>query len=358
MGRAKLFVGTGTEVVIQAMIPACKEVLARSRGRWPEDLFVLMADSDRRAQNRVREARLPADQAMYIHLSLEQVKEALARHREEFKDAWRSEWMPMVRTAPDNGACMVPSLGRLMIKAARPAIAQVLEAVERKLAGRDQGAPDIFMVMNPLSGTSRGSIYDLPRYLRYMWPDAKVHALLVYPVDLETMDARAARIYQTNFIEALRILDHFCVSRSFEVFMDPRTGWEKREGELVNNIFAFDSRYGNQRFSQLDRSTYRLDGGLTELFANVAGFMAGVALNDRLTDWLLGRLADVSMHQSGYQIAGHRTHCHALHETKLAVDFDAMRRALVERAVQRVLGPFVSGDGTRPEVEPTGLDFL
>lgn len=357
MPRARVFVGTGTEVVVQAVVPACRAILERRDGRWPEDLWVVTADSDRRALNRVTEADLPAERVAYVPLSLQAVKDALARSREEFRDAWRPEWLPVVRTAPDNGACMVPSLGRLMFKAARPAILRHLRGIDRRLDAAGSGPPDIFFVMNPLSGTSRGSIYELPIMLRTVWPEARIHALVVYPVDVEALDPRTSRIYQTNFVEGLRILDHYSSERTWEVWSDQRGDWEERSGRLVDTIFAFDSTYGNKRLARLDRTGWRLEGGLPELLSHVAGLLADIATSDRLADWLLGRLADVGLHHATGEIAGHRTACGAVHVARMAVEADRLRAALQEQAVRRVLAPFVrrEGDGKGTHAGP---DFV
>lgn len=347
MSKPRIFVGVGTEVVLRAMIPTARRIMdagKRSGEGWPEDVFMVMGDSDRRAQHQFEKARLPADRASYVSLSLSQVKEALTRNRDEFRDAWRDEWLPMLKAAPDNGACMVPSLGRLMLKAARPRLMQYLQAIKRRMS--DDARPDIFVVLNPLSGTSRGSTYDLPRYLRYVWPDAMITALLIYPVDLETVDQSGAAIYRTNFIEALRILDHYSHPGEYEIYMDPKVGWETRSGELVNNIMAFDHRYGNARLTRDGGGEHRLEGGLGELFEHVVQFLFGVATHDRLADWMLGRLSDVTLHRSGAEVAGHRTHCHAIHETRIAADAESFRAALIERGIQRILEP-LAGDARR-----------
>ncbi|GMV39625.1 MAG: hypothetical protein AMXMBFR64_13410 [Myxococcales bacterium] len=353
MARARLFVGSGTEVVVQAIVPACRTILDRL-GRWPDDLWVLAADSDRRAGHRMHDADLPPDRVTYVPLSIQQVKDALARSRDEFKDAWRAEWLPIVRSAPDNGACMVPSLGRLMFRAARPAILRALRGVERRLG--DGGAPDIYFVMNPLSGTSRGSIFDLPVMLRSVWPDARIHGLLVYPVDVESMDPRVSRIYQTNFVEALRILDHYTSERSWDVWDDAKGGWETREGRLLDTVFAFDATYGNRRLGRGDSSALHLEGGLGELLRHVADLLADIGTNDRLADWLLGRLADVGLHHATGEVAGHRTACAAVHVARVQVETDRLRQALVERAVARILAPFAVQVEERQAL--AGPDFI
>lgn len=344
MARARLFVGTGTEVVLQAMVPASQTIRERLGGRWPDDLWVLTADSDRRAQHRMQEADLPADRVSYVPLSVQQVKDALARSRDEFKDAWRAEWLPIVRTAPDNGACMVPSLGRLMFRAARASLTRVLRGIERRLDAAGSGPPDVFFVMNPLSGTSRGSIFELPVLLRTVWPDARIHGLLVYPVGVESMDPRVSRIYQTNFVEALRIIDHYTSERSWDVWIDGKGAWEPREGRLLDTVFVFDATYGNRRLGRLDRPGWQLEGGLGELLGHVADLLADIGTNDRLADWLLGRLADVGLHHATGEIAGHRTACASVHIARVEVEAERLQQALVERAVARILAPFARRD--------------
>lgn len=345
MPKPILFAGAGTEVVTQALVPACRQVADRHHGQWPEHVFVWMGDSDRRAQNRFREANLSETQVIYSQLSIHQVREALSRNPVAFKDAWREEWKPLLRDAPDNGASALPVLGRLMLKAALPTLLHQFEGFARQMELQDAGPPDIFLVLNPLAGTSRGSVLELPRALRALWPGSSIHGLLVYPVGLERLDRQRATIYQANFIEALRILDHHTTARRFEVYLDPQVGWESREGQLLDNLLVFDARYGNQRLKQLETRDFTLEGGISEVFEQVSAFLAGVALQDRLFDTVLSRLADVTMQRSRAQVAGHRTHCHAMHQTRLSLDAEAFRRALVERGLQRVLGSFVKDTG-------------
>lgn len=349
MSRSMLIVGCGTETILRGILPTCREVLRRS-GRWPQHLYVLMADSDRRSQNRWRESSLPADQVLYVPLSVQQVKEALAFRSEEFKDCWRPEWTSMLQTAPTNGACMIPALGRLMVKAARPAFTQHLLGIQRRLQMEGAGTPEVFMIMNPVSGTSRGSIIDLPRFIQYVLPESNIHSLLVYPVNPEAMDPAVRRLFLTNFIEALRILENATTKSRFEVYMDPRKGWEERQGDLLKNIFTFDSRYGNRRLEHLEEHEFRLLGGLEELFDEVKDFLAGVACGDRLYDWFLGRIADVAMHRSSYRIAGHRTHCHSVHSGDFHIDNKRLRDVATEWAVARIMGP-LAGAGQAATTE-------
>ena len=337
--KPRLFIGFGTEVVVQAMLPLCRAVLERTKGEWPDEVFVLMADSDRRAQNRFRETELPSDRVAYLQLSLQQVRKAIPKGKREFKDVWRKELEGLVKDAPDNGACMVPALGRLLTRAARPAVVRQLRTLARHWASLEVATPDVFFVLNPLSGTSRGSISDLPAWVRAVWPEALLTALVVYPVDLDRLDPRTASIYQANFIEALRTLEYMAAEREVDVYIEPKTGWEKMTATLIDNVLVFDAIYGNERLEDLDGAEQRLEEGLSGLFNQVVSLLAGIATRDELADWLLGRLSDVTMHRSGAQVASRFSSCHALHETHLVFDGDAFRRALVERAVQRVLAP-------------------
>ena len=341
MPKPILFVGAGTEVVVQVLLPACQAILENTGEQWPEAIFAWMADSDRRAQNRYRESSLTKARALYTHLSIHQVREELSRSPDAFRDIWNEAWKPLLRNAPDNGASALPVLGRLMLKAARAPMLHQFEEFQRQMDGHDEGEPDIFVVLNPLAGTSRGSVYELPRYLRAVWPGATIHALVVYPLGLDRLDRQRANIYRANFIEALRILNYYASPRPFEVYLDPQVGWEKREGQLVDNIITFDGRYGNQRLKQLEVREFYLDGGVSDVLRQVSMFLSGAATNDRLMDTVLSRLADVTIQRSRAEVASHRTHCHALHETRLTLDTDAFRRALVERGIARVLSSFI-----------------
>ncbi|MBH24212.1 MAG: hypothetical protein CMH57_07110 [Myxococcales bacterium] len=352
MSKPTVFIGAGTEVVVQAMIPTCQRILAS--GRWPEAVHVLMVDSDRRSQNRFREAALPESRARYVRLSIHQVREALSRHPEAFRDAWRPSWTPLLRDAPDNGASALPGLGRLMAKAARATLVHQLEEFRRQMSVTDEGPPDIFIVLNPLSGTSRGCVYELPRLARAIWPAATIHAIVTYPVGLERLDAQRRTLYSANFIEALQILERYARSQRFELFLDPQVGWEEREGQLVDNILAVDGRYGNQRLKQLDVREFQLGGGVPELMTRVADLLVGIATGDRLVDAALGRLSNATMHRSRVEVAGRRSHCHALNVTRMAIDPDAFRRALIARGVARALEAFTTT--TEPPEGASGSD--
>ena len=113
----------------------------------------------------------------------------------------------------------------------------------------------------------------------------------------------------------------------------------------MDNIITFDGRYGNQRLKQLEVRDFRLEGGVSDLLGQVAGFLSGISTHDRLMDTVLSRLADVTVQRSRAEVAGHRTHCHALHETRLTLDTEAFRRALVERGIVRVLSSFIEKEG-------------
>ncbi|MDX9722455.1 MAG: tubulin-like doman-containing protein [Myxococcota bacterium] len=347
MAKPRLFVGVGTEVVVQVLLPTCRAVIEKNKGEWPDELFVLMADSDRRAQNRFKEAELPSDRVTYVQLSIEQVKEAMVKRKDEFRDLVRPELRGLIKDSPDNGACMVPLLGRLMLRSARPSIVRQLNTIARHLSSCEESTPDIFVVLNPLSGTSRGSVFDLPLYLRHVFPGAMINALLIYPAEIERIDTHSSTIYETNFIEAMRILEYMASPRDFEVFADPKRGWEQHNAELIiNNVIAFDARYGNLRLLEFAPSELRLEGGLPELCEQVERLLVGIALRDPLADWFLGRLSDVTLHRSRAEVAGRRTCCHSLHEVRIAFDRIAFRKALVERALHRVLAPLSAATKT------------
>ncbi len=344
MGKPKLFVGVGTEVVLQALLPVCREVMQRREGAWPEDVHVLCADSDRRSQHRYKEGDYPQDAVVYVQLSLQQVREAVERRREEFSDIWVPELAALLKTAPDNGACMVPMLGRLMLRAVRPTLMRQLTTLRRDFLAANQEVPDVFVVMNPLSGTSRGSVYDLPAYLRHVWPEAMITVLLIYPIGVERIDAHSAAIYQTNFVEALRIVEAATTPQAFKVFADPKQGWVSHAAmPLINNVLVFDARYGNRRLTEFDPLELSLPGGLPELFRHVVSLLTGLALRDPFADWLLGRLSDVTVHRSQAVVAGMRTTCHAVHDLRLHFDSERFQRALFERALMRVLEPLRKG---------------
>lgn len=340
MTRPILFAGAGTEVVVQVLLPACSEIVHRSGDKWPQDLFVLMADSDRRAQNRVRETDLPQGRIAYTHMSVHQLRERLARNPEAFRDTWQESWRPLLRDAPDNGASALPCLGRLMLKSAQGTLLHQLEEFRRQMNVTDDGPPDIFVVLNPLSGTSRGSVYELPRLLRYVWPAAVIHAVLIYPFGIDRLDRQRRSLYATNFIEALRIIDHYARRHTFEVYVDPQQGWTSREGTLLDNVIVFDGKYGNQRLKQLEVREFRLRGGVAELMRHVVDFLAGIAVHEPLSDALLSHISNATLQRSKTSIAGHPAHCHSVHASRLAIDQDTFRRALIERGVARVLSSF------------------
>ena len=348
--RPIVVVGCGTEVVVRGILPACRAAADRVGG-WPETLFALMADGDRRSQHRWSEAGLPPDQAPFAPLSVEHVREGLAWRAEEFRDVWRPELQPLLDGAPDNGASMLPALGRLMVRAARSVLLHHLHAFRRRLEASGDPRPDIFIVFNPVAGTSRGSVAELPRYVRHVFPTARIHGLVVFPVEGAAPDPRTGRLAQAAFVEALQLLERDGALDSFEVYADPRSGWEEQQGGLLDNLFAFDARYGNLRLARLGEAEQRLPGGVEGLFAAVADLLAGVASGDPLHDWLLGRLSDVTVHRSRDTVAGHRTWWHAVHAGELTLDVGRFSEALLDRAVVRVLEAAGEGSGREQEAD-------
>jgi len=340
MTRPILFAGTGTEVVVQVLLPACGEILRRAADKWPQDVFVWMADSDRRAQNRVRETDLPQGRIAYTHMSIHQLREHLARNPEAFRDAWKEEWRGLLRDAPDNGASALPCLGRLMLKSAQGTVLHQLEEFRRQMSVTDDGPPDIFVVLNPLSGTSRGSVYELPLLLRVVWPSAVIHAVLIYPFGIDRLDRQRRNLFATNFVEALGVIDRYARRQTFEVYVDPQQGWTQHEGTLIDNVIVFDGKYGNQRLKQLEVREFRLRGGVAELMRHVVDFLAGIATHDALSDALLSHISNATLQRSKTDIAGHPAHCHSLHASRVAMEQETFRRALIERGVARVLASF------------------
>ena len=49
-----------------------------------------------------------------------------------------------------------------------------------------------------------------------------------------------------------------------------------------------------------------------------------------------GRLADAELHRGEAMIADRRTYIHGLHEVRATLDLGVLRRALVERGLERV----------------------
>lgn len=355
MRQPFVIVGCGTEVTGRVLLPTAERIRAANGGTWPDHVFVLAADGDEQSRARHAAARLPADRAPFVPLSMVQVREALAWRRDEFRDAWRDEWETLLVHGPDNGACMVPAIGRLMVKAARPSLLQHLHAFARRLAADGGKEPEVLLVFSPVSGTSRGSVLDLPRYVRSVFPDAAIQAVVLHPAGVEDLDPAVSRIFQANFVEALRLLERAARDRTWTAWVDDR--WETREGRLVDNVLSFDLAYGNLRLRHLGDPSRRLPGGLAALAERVVDFLAGVASGDPLYARGRARFADAEMHRSDRVAGGHRTFVHALHETRAWLDPAALRSALRDRALER-LGLHFAGAAagrTRP-VDDLGLD--
>ena len=342
MRQPFIIVGAGTEVVTRILLPLCvrlreARVGKRSSG-WPDHVFALAADGDEQTRSRHAEARLPADRVPFVPLSMVQVREALAWRRDEFRDAWREDWQSLLVHGPDNGACMVPAIGRMMLKAARPMLVQHLWAFRRRLEAAGGKAPEIYIVWSPVSGTSRGSVLDLPRYLRAVFPDAAIQAVVLHPIGLPELDPAVSRIFQANYVEALRLIDHYAVSREYEAWVDDAEGWQRFEGRLVDNVFVFDEQYGNLRLRHLGDPARVLPGRLAAVCERVVDFLAGVAGGDPLYERMRARFADAEMHRSDRTVAGHRTYLHGLHEVRASLSLGELKRALVERALERIGG--------------------
>jgi hypothetical protein len=335
MRQPFIIIGAGTEVVNRVVLPTCVR-LRDEAGGWPDHVYALATDGDEQTRSRHAAARLPADRVPFVPLSMVQVREALAWRRTEFRDAWRDDWESLLVHGPDNGACMVPAIGRLMVKAARPMLMQHLQAFARRLAAQGGKAPEIFIVWSPVSGTSRGSVLDLPRYVRSVFPDAAIQGVILFPVGAEELDPAVGRIFQANFVEALRLIDHHARVHTYEAWVDDSQGWQSFDGRLVDNVFAFDERYGNTRWRHLGTTGRRLGGRLEALSDRVVDFLAGTIGGDRLYERTRARFADAEMHWSDRVLAGHRTYVHAVHETRAWVDLADFKRALAERALMRL----------------------
>lgn len=340
MRQPFIVVGAGTDVSTRVILPMCERIRGeeRSGDRFPEHVYALIADGDEQTRTAHARAELPADRVPFVPLSLVQVREALAWRRDEFSDAWREPWEDLLMHGPDNGACMVPAIGRMMIKAARPAIMQHLRAFERRLAAQGGKVPEVFVVWSPVSGTSRGSVLDLPRYIRAVWPDAAIHAVVVHPVGVEELDPAVGRIFQTNFIEALRIIDAASSPREYKAWVDDQHGWQSFEARLVDTVFAFDHRYGNTRLRHLSAAAQTLSPDLSDVLARVVDFLAGTLSGEPLWERVRARFADADMHRADRQLAGHRTYLFGVHEARLEIGLKTLKAALQKRAVERLTG--------------------
>jgi hypothetical protein len=335
MKQPFILVGAGTEVATRVILPACVRI-REGQQRWPEHVFALVADGDEVTRSRYEAARIPSDRAAYVPLSVGQVREALAWRQAELQENWRESWEGLVNRGPDNGASMLPAVGRLMIQSARPAIIQHLEAIRRRLAPKNAKAPEVFIVFSPVSGTSRGSIVDLPRYIRGVFPDAHIHAIVLHPVGLEDMDRAQARLFQANFVEALKLIERETSEQTYRVWLDDAEGWQTVTGRVVDSVFAFDERYGNLRRSHLIEPGRTLPGRLEALTERVTDFLTGTVTGDSLYERTRGRLADTELHRGEAMLDGHRTYVHAIHEVRASLNLEALRRALVERGVERI----------------------
>ncbi len=337
MRQPFILVGAGTDVSTRVILPVCERLKAQSGSEgFPNHVYALIADGDEQTRTAHARAELPADRVPFVPLSLVQVREALAWRRDEFSDAWRESWQDLLVHGPDNGACMVPAIGRMMIKAARPAIIQHLRAFERRLAAQGGKVPEVFIVWSPVSGTSRGSVLDLPRYIRAVFPDAAIHAVVVHPVGVEELDPAVGRIFQANFIEALRIIDHFSAKRSYRAWVDDQQGWQDFEARLVDTVFAFDHRYGNLRLRHLSAPGKTLSADLADLLGRVVDFLSGTLAGEALWERVRARFADADMHRADRELSGHRTYVFGIHEARLEVAVDVFKQALLHRASERV----------------------
>jgi hypothetical protein len=335
MKQPFILVGAGTEVATRVILPACVRI-REGQQRWPEHVFALIADGDEVTRTRYQAARIPTDRAAFVPLSVGQVREALAWRQAELGESWRDSWEGLVDRGPDNGARMMPAVGRLMIQAARPAIVQHLEAIRRRLAPKGAKAPEVFIVFSPVSGTSRGSVVDLPRYVRGVFPDAHIHGVVMHPVGLEDMDGAVARLFQANFVEALKLIERETSEQTYRVWLDDAQGWQTVTGRVLDSVFAFDERYGNVRRSHLREPSRTLPGRLEALTERVTDFLTGTVTSDPLYERARGRLVESELHRGELMLDGHRTYVHAIHEVRATLNLEALRRALVERGLERV----------------------
>ena len=335
MRQPFIILGAGTEVAKRVVLPACTHI-RDAHQRWPEHVFALIADGDEATRSRYHEAHLPSDRAAFVPLSVGQVRDALAWRQAELGEGFQAQWSEFLSGGPDNGASMLPAVGRLMIQAARPAVVQHLEAIKRRLASKGGKAPEVFIVFSPVSGTSRGSVVDLPRYVRGVFPDAHIHAVVIHPIGLETMDRGISRLFQANFIEALRLIEREASEQTYTVWLDDAEGWQSVTGRVIDSVFAFDDRYGNLRRSHLRQPTRTLPGRLDAVCERVVEFLGGTIGGDPLYERVRGRLADAELHRGEATIEGHRTYVHALHEVHASLDLALLRRALIERGIARV----------------------
>ncbi len=342
MKQPFILIGAGTEVAKRVILPACERI-RDTQQRWPEHVFALVADGDESTRSRYQQARLPSDRAAFVPLSVAQVREALTWRETELQANWRGDWDALVKGGPDNGASMLPVMGRLMVQAARPAIVGHLEAIRRRLAPKGGKAPEVFLVFSPVSGTSRGSVVDLPRYVRAVFPDAHIHAVVLHPTGLEAMERATSRLFQANFVEALKLIERETSAQTYTLWLDDAEGFRTVTGRVIDSVFAFDERYGNLRRSHLNQPSRVLPGSLESLTERVVDFLAGTVQGDNLYERARGRLADAETHRGEALVAGHRTYVHAVHEVRATLNIDSLKRALVERALERISRRLVEG---------------
>ena len=335
MSTPHLLVAAGTESSIRGALAACLRARERA-GALPDDLYALVADGDDATRTAVERAGLPGDRVVYVPLSLAAVRDARTFRPEEMADGWRPEWEGLLTGAPDNGAGGLPALGRLMLRAARPAVVQHLHGFHRRITERSGRDPEVWILWSPVSGTSRGSVADLPRWVRATWPEARVHGVVVQPVGLDDLDPDRARLYQTNFIEAVRLMEHLARRPTFRVWSDETRGWVEREARLLDDVVAFDGHYGNRRLSAPGDPMRTLSGGLPAVFARVAELLAAVATGDRLAERMRSRLTDAARQRGEALLDVQRTALVAVHEATLELDEATFREALIARALARV----------------------
>ena len=65
-------------------------------------------------------------------------------------------------------------------------------------------------------------------------------------------------------------------------------------------------------------------------------FLAGTIGGDPLYERLRGRFADAELHRGEAVVDGHRTYVHGVHEVSATLDLSVLRRALVERGLERI----------------------
>ena len=160
-------------------------------------------------------------------------------------------------------------------------------------------------------------------------------------VDLELI-AIARRAAEMEW-EALRLIERDTTEGQVRVWLDDASGWQTLEGRIIDSVFAFDGRYGNLRRSHLTEPARCLPGRLDAVCERVVDFLAGVIGGDPLYERVRGRLADAELHRSEAIVASHRTYIHGVHEVRATLDLEVLRRALVERGMERVSRRLATG---------------